>query len=189
MTPPSTSQMAPVTQLVTGPLLRSRASLAVATRPHIVRSGNRTGTCARRSHRPRPWPVASWSLAWAGISSQDRRSAGGGLRPIPGSVRPLNAGALAAAGGFAYTDNAGSGSIGEFPVARDGALTLLGNMLVENNAASHPLDEAVSANQNYLYILANGLSQIVGYRVGADGSLTQLTTAAVAAGSGGIAAN
>jgi 6-phosphogluconolactonase (cycloisomerase 2 family) len=96
---------------------------------------------------------------------------------------------LAAAGDFAYTDSAGSGSIGEFAVARDGALTLLGNMLVENNAASHPLDEAVSAGQNYLYILVNGLSQIVGYRVGADGSLTQVTTAAVAAGSGGIAAN
>ena len=96
---------------------------------------------------------------------------------------------LAAAGDFAYTDNAGSGSIGEFAVARDGALTLLGNMLVENNAASHPLDEAVSVRQNYLYILANGLSQIVGYRVGADGSLTQVTTAAVATGSGGIAAN
>ena len=96
---------------------------------------------------------------------------------------------LAAAGGFAYTDNAGSGSIGEFAVAPDGALTLLGNQLVENNAASHPLDEAVSANQNYLYILANGLSQIVGYRVGADGSLTQVATAPVAAGSGGIAAS
>ena len=96
---------------------------------------------------------------------------------------------LAAAGGFAYTDNAGSGSIGEFAVAPDGALTLLGNLLVENNAASHPLDEGVSANQNYLYIVANGLSQIVGYRVGADGSLTQVTTAPVAAGSGGIAAS
>jgi 6-phosphogluconolactonase len=96
---------------------------------------------------------------------------------------------LAAAGAFAYTDNAGSGSIGEFAVAPDGALTLLGNLLVENNAASHPLDEAVSADQNYLYILANGLSQIVGYRVGHDGSLTQVTTAPLAAGSGGIGAN
>ena len=80
---------------------------------------------------------------------------------------------LAAAGGFAYTANAGSGSIGRFAVARDGTLTMLGNMLVENNPASHPLDEGVSADQNYLYILANGLSQIVGYRVGADGSLAQ----------------
>jgi 6-phosphogluconolactonase len=96
---------------------------------------------------------------------------------------------LAAAGSFAYTDNAGSGSIGEFAVARDGTLTLVGNMLVEDNAASHPLDMAVSDGQNYLYIVANGLSQIVGYRVGFDGSLTQVTTAAIAAGSGGIGAS
>jgi 6-phosphogluconolactonase len=96
---------------------------------------------------------------------------------------------LAAAGRFAYTDNAGSGSIGEFAVASDGALTLLGNLLVEGSAASHPLDEAVSTSQKYLYILANGLSQIVGYRVGNDGSLTQVATAPVVAGSGGIGAS
>jgi len=33
------------------------------------------------------------------------------------------------------------------------------------------------AGQNYLYALANGLSPIVGYRAGADGSLTQVTSA------------
>jgi hypothetical protein len=33
---------------------------------------------------------------------------------------------------------------------------LLGNMLVENNTASHPLDEAISADQHYLYILCAG---------------------------------
>jgi len=96
---------------------------------------------------------------------------------------------LAAAGSFAYTDNAGSGSIGEFAVAPGGALTLLGNQLVENDSASHPLDMAASADQHDLYILANGLSQIVGYRVGRDGSLTQVTTAPVTAGSGGIGAS
>jgi len=95
---------------------------------------------------------------------------------------------LAAAMGFAYTANAGSGSIGRYAVAPDGTLTALGSMLVENNTASHPLDEAVSTGQAYLYVLADGLSQIVGYRVGHDGSLTQVTTAAAAAGSGGIAA-
>ncbi len=62
-------------------------------------------------------------------------------------------------------------------------------MLVENNPASHPLDEGVSVGQNYLYVLADGLSQIVGYRVGGDGSLTQVTTAPAAAGSGGIGAH
>jgi 6-phosphogluconolactonase len=96
---------------------------------------------------------------------------------------------LAAAGGFAYTANAGSGSIGRYAVAPGGTLTALGSTLVENNPASHPLDEGVSAAQNYLYVLANGLAQIVGYRVGTGGSLTQVTTAPVAAGSGGIGAS
>jgi 6-phosphogluconolactonase (cycloisomerase 2 family) len=96
---------------------------------------------------------------------------------------------LAAVGGFAYTANAGSGSIGRYAVAPGGTLTALGSTLVENNPASHPLDEGVSAGQNYLYVLANGLSQIVGYQVGHDGSLTQVTTAPVTAGSGGIAAS
>ena len=94
---------------------------------------------------------------------------------------------LAAAARLAYTANAGSGSIGRCAVAPDGALTALGTTVVEDDAASHPLDEAVSSGQNYLHVLANGLWQIVGYRVGADGSLTQVTTAAVAAGSGGTA--
>jgi len=76
---------------------------------------------------------------------------------------------LAAAGRFAYTANAGSGSIGRYAVARSGALTALGSTLVENDPASHPLDEGVSVSQDYLYVLANALSQIVGYRVGTEG--------------------
>ena len=96
---------------------------------------------------------------------------------------------LAAAGGFAFTANAGSGSIGRYAVATDGALTALGSTLVENDPTAKPLDEGVSAGQNYLYVLAGGLAQIVGYRVGADGSLTQVTTAPVAAGSAGIGAS
>ena len=90
---------------------------------------------------------------------------------------------LAAAGRFAYTANAGSGSIGRYAVAPDGTLTALGSTPIENDPTSSPHEEGVSADQNYLYVLAQGLSQIVGYRVGADGSLTQVTTVTVAAGS------
>jgi 6-phosphogluconolactonase (cycloisomerase 2 family) len=93
---------------------------------------------------------------------------------------------LAAAGHYAYTGNAGSGSLGEYAVAPDGALTFRGSTLVENNPASHPLDEGVSSGQHYLYVLAGGLAQIVGYRVSSNGSLTQVTSAPVAAGAGGI---
>jgi hypothetical protein len=42
---------------------------------------------------------------------------------------------LAAAGGFAYTANAGSGSIGSYAVAPGGTLTALASTLVENNPA------------------------------------------------------
>ena len=92
-------------------------------------------------------------------------------------------------GGFAYTANAGSGSIGRYAVTPGGTLTALGSTLVENDPASHPLDEGVSAGQDYLYVLADGLSQVVGYRVGTDGSLTQVTSAPAAAGSAGIGAS
>jgi len=88
-----------------------------------------------------------------------------------------------------WTGYSGRVDAGRYAVAADGALTALGSTLVENNPASHPLDEGVSAGQNYLYVLANGLSQIVGYRVGAGGSLTQVTTVPVASGSGGIGAS
>ena len=96
---------------------------------------------------------------------------------------------LVAAGRFAYTANAGSGNIGRYAVAHDGTLTALGSTPIENDPTSSPHEEGVSADQNYLYVLAQGLSQIVGYRVGADGSLTQVTTVPVAAGSFGVGAN
>lgn len=136
--------------------------------------------------------VSDAALATGHSGATSYAVAGDGMVTANGPAVPTDQAAacwLAAAGRFAYTDNAGSGSIGEFAVAPDGVLTLLGNQLVENNAASHPLDEAVSADQNYLYILANGLSQIVGYRVDPNGSLTQVSTAPVAEGSGGIGAS
>jgi 6-phosphogluconolactonase len=133
---------------------------------------------------------AALTIGQSGATSYDVAS--DGTVTANGPAVPIDQAAacwLAAAGGFAYTANAGSGSIGAYAVAPDGSLTVLGTTLVENNSASHPLDEGVSAGQDYLYVLADGLSQIVGYRVRDDGSLTQVSTAPVAAGSGGIGAN
>jgi hypothetical protein len=133
---------------------------------------------------------AALSTGQSGATSYD--VARDGIVTANGPAVPIDQAAscwLAAAGGFAYTANAGSGSIGRYAVAPDGTLTVLGSTLVENDPASHPLDEGVSAGQDYLYVPANGLSQIVGYRVGPDGSPTQVTTALVAAGSGGIGAS
>jgi 6-phosphogluconolactonase (cycloisomerase 2 family) len=93
---------------------------------------------------------------------------------------------LAAAGQYAYTTNAGSGSIGRFRVARDGSLSLTGTTALGAN--SHPLDEGVSRDQDLLYVLVDGLHEIVGYRVQQDGGLTQVTSVPVPTGAAGIGA-
>ncbi len=112
----------------------------------------------------------------------------GTLTPNGGPVSSGQAAAcwLAAAGHFAYTTNAGSGSIGRFAIAPDGVLSMVGTTVV--GAGSTPLDTAVSQNQDFMYVLLGGFHQIVGYRVGDDGSLTQVTSVAVPVGAAGIAA-
>jgi 6-phosphogluconolactonase len=94
---------------------------------------------------------------------------------------------LAAAGHFAYTTNAGSGSIGGFAIGRDGALSLTSTTALGDG--SHPLDEAVSHDQHFLYVLVDGFHEINGYRVGANGNLAQVTSVTVPAGAIGAAAN
>ena len=84
------------------------------------------------------------------------------------------------AGHFAHTTNAGRGSIGMFAVTHDGSLNLLRTTAV--GTGSHPLDDAVSRDQQLLRVLVDGFHQIAEYRVGHDGSLTAVRSVAVPAG-------
>lgn len=93
---------------------------------------------------------------------------------------------LAAVGHHAYTDNAGSGSISTFAVAPNGELSVTGTTVV--SPTSHPLDMA-GASGKYLYVLANGLNKVIGYRVASDGSLTQVTEFSVPVGVAGLGAH
>jgi 6-phosphogluconolactonase len=123
----------------------------------------------------------------SGATSYDV-SRNGVLTPNGGPVSSGQAAAcwLAAAGHFAYTTNAGSGSIGRFAIARDGSLSLVGTTVV--GTGSTPLDNAVSRDQDFMYVLLGGFHQIVGYRIGHDGNLTQVTSVGVPVGAAGIAA-
>ena len=56
-------------------------------------------------------------------------------------------------------------------------------------ATSHPLDEAISGNGQYLYNLTDGAHTISAFRIAADGSLAPAGTIAVPAGAAGIAAH
>ena len=93
---------------------------------------------------------------------------------------------LAAIGHYAYTDNAGSGSISTFAVKADGKLSSAGTTVISPTA--HPLDMD-GASGKFLYVLADGLHDIIGYRVAADGSLTQISEVAIPAGVAGLAAH
>lgn len=86
-------------------------------------------------------------------------------------------------GRFAYTANAGSGTISGYAVGAQGTLQLLAPSGVSGStgAGSTPLDLDLSRGDQYLYVLESGAGRIGAFSVGANGSLAAL------AGIGGLA--
>lgn len=78
-------------------------------------------------------------------------------------------------GRYAFMTNTLSQSVSRFRIARDGRLTLLGNVATGPGFAS---DEALSRGSRYLYVLLpsimGGASHIDYYRVGPGGTLTHI---------------
>jgi len=132
----------------------------------------------------------------AGGSASSYAVGSGGATVISGAV-PTHQGApcwLIASkdGRFAYTANAGSGTISGFSVAENGVIALLDSNGVTANlgVGSHPLDEAVSANGRFLYNLTDGKHEITGFLLGEDGSLTQVgAIGGLPVGADGLAAS
>jgi 6-phosphogluconolactonase (cycloisomerase 2 family) len=75
---------------------------------------------------------------------------------------------------FAYTANAGSGTISGYNVGRDGSLTLrdADGITANLGTGSHPLDEAITSDGDFLYNLTDGQHAITALAIGPDGSLT-----------------
>src|SRR3954467_341139 len=76
-------------------------------------------------------------------------------------------------GRYAYTANAGAGTVSGFAVGTDGSLSLLDPSGVNASfgAGSHPLDEIVSGNGRFLDVLVDGRHRIDTFRIAEDGSL------------------
>ena len=94
-------------------------------------------------------------------------------------------------GKYAYTTNTGSGSVSGYAVGSDGRLTLLtaGGKTGVTGPGSTPIDEAVSRNGRYLYVLATEARAIVAFAIAPDGSLINLGGATgLPAGMVGLAA-
>ena len=89
---------------------------------------------------------------------------------------------------FAYTNNAGSGTISSYQIGADGSLTLLDATAGVTGPGSTPLDMAFSNNGAYLYTLASGAHTIVIFQFASDGSLSNLGSVDVPVGVVGLAA-
>jgi 6-phosphogluconolactonase len=121
----------------------------------------------------------------------------GSLSVISGAVSTAGQGApcwlvTSKNGRYAYTANAGSGTISGFSVDHDGTLTLLDPSGISGNlgAGSHPLDEAVSENGHFLHVLVDGTHSVGTFRIANDGSLTLVgTVGGLPAGAVGLAAD
>ena len=97
--------------------------------------------------------------------------------------------AISKNGKFAYTTNAGSGSISSYRLAEDGSLTLLDPTAGLTGAGSSPVDMAFSINGRYLYALGAASHSITVFQMGADGSLTSIGSISVPTGVAGLAAH
>jgi 6-phosphogluconolactonase len=95
---------------------------------------------------------------------------------------------------FAFTANAGSGSISGFDVSSDGSLAALdadGRTGVTNGTGAKPLDMDVTRDGKFLYTLQSGTGTVGGFAIGSHARLTTLPDTpglAAAAGFQGIAA-
>jgi 6-phosphogluconolactonase (cycloisomerase 2 family) len=81
---------------------------------------------------------------------------------------------IAFARGFYYGTNTGSNTISSFRVAHDGTPTLVAAVAATTDPG--PTDMAVSADQRYLYVQGGAAGSVDVFRVGWDGSLTQIDT-------------
>jgi 6-phosphogluconolactonase len=94
-------------------------------------------------------------------------------------------------GRYAYTVNAGSGTLSSYAVSPQGVLTLLNPIAATfgTGPGSAPTDPALSADGALLYVRVGGLNQIYGLHVEADGSLTPIgTVGGIPTGGQGLAA-
>jgi 6-phosphogluconolactonase len=120
--------------------------------------------------------------------SSYRIGGAGGLGVITPAL-PLNQGgvcwvAVSPDGRFAYTGNAG-GSISGLAVDRDGSLTALDADGVTAVPRQSPRDLDFTRNGRFVYAVSPGTAtdggSVTGYRVGKDGSLTEITSVPAAA--------
>lgn len=79
---------------------------------------------------------------------------------------------------YSYITNTRADTVSGLKIASDGSITLLNSngITAQLPTGAFPLDDVISADSNYLYVLAEHLPGLIGFRIQSDGSLVQVTT-------------
>ena len=96
--------------------------------------------------------------------------------------------AISKDGRYAYTTNAGSGTISSYAISYDGSISLLEAAAGSTGAGSSPIDMAFSNNGSFLYALGGASHAISIFQAQPDGSLVSLGSLDVPVGAVGLAA-
>jgi 6-phosphogluconolactonase len=91
-------------------------------------------------------------------------------------------------GKYAYTTNAGSGSISSYSIDNDGAIRLQESRAGNSGNGSKPVDMAFSHNSQYLYALNSGTHTVAAFSADGKGNLSAVGSVAIPASASGIAA-
>lgn len=79
---------------------------------------------------------------------------------------------------YSYITNTRADTVSGLRIGTDGSITLLNadGITATLPSGAFPLDDVVSADSNYLYVLAEHLPGLIGFKIQSDGSLVQVTT-------------
>jgi 6-phosphogluconolactonase (cycloisomerase 2 family) len=79
---------------------------------------------------------------------------------------------------YSYITNTRADTVSGLRIGSDGSVTLLNadGITATLPSGAFPLDDVVSADSNYLYVLAEHLPGLIGFKIQSDGSLVQVTT-------------
>ncbi|HVY47754.1 MAG TPA: beta-propeller fold lactonase family protein, partial [Minicystis sp.] len=120
------------------------------------------------------------SEAWGGMAGQSSVSsysidASGALTAVTPALPTTRTAAcwLVVSNGFAFVANAQTNDITGLAVAADGGLSLLDPSGVAGQAGMAPVDEDVTDDGAFLYVVDNGSHALSVFAIGADGSLTK----------------
>lgn len=177
-----------VTHKTTNVLLQPKDAIDVF---RVGSNGKASATPKREaSHGLRPFSLAFHDdgtlVVVEAFNAAERRSAvssyrltsNGALNVISGSVRNNQTDVcwvvITEDGRYVYVANFGSGTISSYRLGSNGSLRLMQGKAAFTGALSQPVDLALSADSDFLYLLLRGTGAVAAFEIENDGGLKSL---------------